>query len=163
MGIALVMIGLNLSAQTKKLTFKKINGPYSKCVNLPVNLRCVLMDDEIKLMRVDSLVGDVFYGGKDSLSLNNIKVIHLRGVTEVGKWLAGTACFVIATGGLLFGAMAMSGGVVVKDGPPSSSYILPALTYTAVFGSLGILAVSRPKTRFVMKKFEIKVEGRSEK
>ena len=69
------------------ITFQKSESKYQKTFKLPVSLRCVMHDGNVQIMQLDSIADDILYGngGLNSIPINHIKVIHIRGLTEISK------------------------------------------------------------------------------
>ncbi len=148
-----------VNAQEKKsfIMFQKIGKNYQKKLKLPVSLRCVTYnEEEARIIKLDSIVANVLYGnnGMDSINLNQIRIIHVRGITEIAKGTFATASLAIAASALWFALYAASGQPVATH-TNSRTFVLPALAYTTVFSGIGILILSRPKTRFNLKHYQV--------
>jgi hypothetical protein len=152
----LALPNLVYGQQNASITFQKLDSKYQKTFKLPVSLRCVMHDGHVQIIQLDSIADNVMYGNKgaDSISLNKVKVIHIRGLTEISKITLATTSFTIAGAALWFATYAAMGNPIATH-TDSKTFVLPALAYTTVFSSTGALVLSKPKTRFKVKKYHI--------
>lgn len=130
------------------LSIDEINGSWHKSFPMPVSLRVITHNEEVMIMRIDSITKTCFYGnqGRDSIALADIATVNIRGKRAVIKYSALALC-----------------GLAVFQSVPGFTYGLyrndAYFTYVGLalitsFASLGTLLYFHPKTRFHTDKYK---------
>lgn len=141
--IGMLLLSTCLFAQTQShLSINKINGSWHKTIPLPVSLRVITHDEDVIILRVDSITNTCFYGnkGEDSIPLSDIATINLRGRKEVIKYAAVAVCGL----GVFQNIPVVTFGLYRND----DRFIYIGLAVVATFASLGTILYFHPRTRF---------------
>lgn len=140
----------------------KIKGSYTKTLKLPLNIRIITKYDQSLIFNLDSISNGYFYGnyGRDSMAINEIKTIHIRGIREWVKYPLIAACAVM-TSGLALLIWHSFYYTLFVDGSYNElvGFRYATAAYAASFASIGIVLYHYPRTRFRIKKYSfIQVE-----
>lgn len=143
-----------LGQKPTEFTIQKTIGSYTKTLKLPINLRILKNNEQIVLLRLDSIKNEYWYGNKgtDSVHLSEINTINLRGAKEIIKFTSLTVCAASALAATAFTIYAFNNPVVI-DGD-NNGYKYVGMGYAATFATIGTALYFYPRTRFNTTKYK---------